>query len=283
MGEIIGAIVGAVLGGLFTWFLTRRRPHHIVCDEEFRGTFALGVPETRILYRDVPVEELGVLRLKFRNTGSQVIESPKLTIRLDDDVRVLDALGAVFPERGVVAFEDQREDQLAKDALQQRQSVQTAVKVNAVQVSLDRLNPYSLNQEIVTVDVFGKGAITKVEMLGSGILKDGSGWSVSYQPWREAQRRRARIITAFVGVNFIALFLASIAYLIWQPLTGILSLNTVAAYAWLRDPLLWVLVVWGLLLLAFMFYMGLRGWWLALPMPFLGRRVRISFEKTRNH
>ena len=279
MGEIIGAIVGALLGGFFTWLLTRRRPHHIVCDEEFRGTFALGVPETRILYRDVPVEKLGVIRLNFRNVGSQVIESPRLTVRLDEDVQVLDVLASMSPERGIVGFEDQREAQSGEGTSQQELPVKTIVKTNSVQVLADRLNPYSLNQETVTVDIFAGGEIKKVDVLGSGVLRDGTGWSVSFQPWREIQARRVRRMNVFNKVNFYALLLLGITYLIWRPPLGILSINMSTASGWLRDPILWILVAWGLLFLAWAFYWGLRGWVLYLPMPFFGRRVRISFER----
>jgi len=279
MSEVIGAIVGAVLGGLLTWLLTRKRPHHIVCDEDFRGTFALGVPETRILYRDVPVQELGVIKLTFRNISSQVIESPGLTVRLDKDLQVLDTLASMLPERGVVGFEEQQEGQSGEGTFQQEFPVKAVVKANSVQLLVDRLNPYDLNKETVTVDIFAAGEIKDVNVFGSGVLRDGTGWSVSFQPWKEIAARRRRRMSMFVLGNSFALLFLSIAYLIWRPPLGILSINRTTASRWLSDPLLWILVAWGLLLLIWGFYWGLHGWIINLPMPFFGRRLRISFER----
>jgi len=279
MGEIIGAIVGAILGGLFTWFLTRKQQNYIICDEEYRARFALGMPEARILYKDVPVEELGILTLKFRNTGSQVIENPKMTVRLNEGVQVIEAFPSISPERGFIGFEEQQESESEEDACQRYSPVEISLKNDLVQVSVDRFNPYNLNQETITVDMLAEEAIKTVDVLGSGTLSDGTGWSVRFQPRKELVERRVRRVNLVNRVVLLLWFFFSIIYSVWRPPLGILSVNRSTAIQWLSDPLLWILAAWVLLWIIWAFYWGLRGFYLSLPIPLFKRRVQVSFEK----
>lgn len=41
MEALISSIVGALVGGFFTWYVNRRRPHVVVCEEEYLGEFYL--------------------------------------------------------------------------------------------------------------------------------------------------------------------------------------------------------------------------------------------------
>lgn len=263
------------MGGLFTWVLIRKQPNYIMCEEELSYRISLGLPETRVLYRNLPVETLYMLRLKVHNAGSSVIENAKFIIRLNKNIRILGSSGGISPER------DSSES-----------SCQIVVKDHEVHVLLDRIFPYTLNQDTVHVDIFSDEEIEVLNTFGSGVLKDGSGWSIKYQPrkpqyirflgvwWTAPPTKREGAYLIFTIVNFLALLIATITYLFWRPPTGVFSINSYALQMWFGDPVLWIITGWIVLFLAWAFAMGLHGWSLPIPMPFLGRVIHIKFVRT---
>lgn len=236
MEAFISSIVGALVGGFFTWYVNRRRPHIVVCEEEYLGEFYLDVPETAIIFRGTPVEKLGLLRLSFRNSGTHAIMNPSMIICLDDDSTILGCSEKFLPERN---DSSEGSSELQAEANRQQYFIKSSVKKNQVHLSVDRLLPYTTNEEKIVLDVFTKGEVKNVEALGSGVMQDGTGWSVALKPLKKLQERTSTLsVSSFIIL--CVLFIICFYLRLWP---HVVTFGQSEAFdQWARDPLLWALI-----------------------------------------
>jgi len=276
MDEIIGAIIGAVLGVILTWYFTRRRPTRVLFDWIRRYHIVLDLPDTKILYRDTPLEKLYVLGLSAHNTGFQVIENPKFVLRLQEGIRILGASAEVSPDREGV-------------------DCRVSIRGNEVEFTLNRLYPYSLNQELALINLFSDSELSELsvaQIYGNGVFQDGTGWSTHYRPTKAKYipllgmsfyppEGREIIYVTLTAIGFVELVGATIACLLLNPPIGILSVDFHALQLWLNNFWSWLWLSSLVFFISWAFAMGLRGWVLPIPMPFLGRAIHIWFVRTR--
>jgi hypothetical protein len=282
MEAIISSILGAVVGGVIAWLVSRRKPHHIICDEDYRGVFNLEVPETSIMFRGAAVEELGLLRLKFRNNGSQTIEKPNIVVRVDKDIKILDTKLDFFPERIDLKFEENSESQSDKGKNNIELPVKTIIDKNSVEIKLDRIIPYSTNQETVSLDIFTEGETEKMEVLGSGALKDGTAWAVIFKPWEEVQRKLSRRVSLLSLFSILISLILLLIYVFKLLPTNFLSVSTWDNFKkWLNDPLLWIFSGWLILTIAGHLYGGFKGIVMMLPIPFSEKALYLNISRRR--
>ena len=303
MTEVIATVIGVLLGALTTWLFNRSRPHYIICEDSFRArisiggkpwawsaswytgkqdsiSFDLGLPQTKIYFNDQAVDMLNVIRLKFRNSGDKLIAHPNLVIKLGESATILGCDLHIEPEQyDVVALHERIQSQPAGSS---RDLSPTLVDPNKVAVTLESLYPHNISQEMVVVDIFCAGEIDNPEIHGRGTFPDGSVWATKFEPWRESQKRIQRRVNLFNGANLVGLLAVFIGYMIWRRPSGLVTIHPSALAAWASHPLFLILIVWLVLLLGYAFYMGLRGWSLSLPMPFLKRRLVIFFWRKRD-
>jgi hypothetical protein len=301
MAEIIAAVVGVLLGTLISWLRSRSRPHYLVCEDYFRARIALGgkpwdwsvswyagkqgsialeagLPQTKVLYKDQPVNVLSVLRLRFRNTGERIIDHPNVMVKLDESTRILGCAIHLEPERpdvgGVENIQSER-------AIAQRDSNSRIVEPNKVAVTLESLYPHSAAEEVAILDIYCSGEIQNPEVSGQGRFQDGSVWATKFEPWQESRKRVRRRVSLFNLANVLGLLVLCAVYMIWQPPLGLVSIHLSAMAAWASHPLFFVLATWLVLLVGYAFYMAMRGWYLALWLPFLGRDLVVSLRRRR--
>jgi hypothetical protein len=260
MAEIIAAIIGALIGGLFALLLSRKRPSYIVCEVQYQGRFSLPFSETRILFRDNPIDELYLTRLSFRNMGTQVLEKPAFTVKFRNVPHVLGVSVDVSPDR----------------ALDDTLLCETAVQENVIRLEPTIFYPYQLNQEVLTIDVFTRSDAAIAGVIGHGVNRDGTGWSVRFGgSWVSipllgavAPTRKALIYGLGMYFVFLLTIVMLIGYLGWHVLSGLIIVNAAYFRTMLRDPLLLVILVWSVIIFSVAFTLALRGWFLPIPLPF---------------
>jgi hypothetical protein len=302
MAEVIAAIVGVLLGALVSWLLSRSRPHYLVCEDSFRARLAIsgqpwtwsvswqsgkqssvsldiGLPQTQVLCKEIAVDVLTVLRLKFRNAGDKIIDHPTVAVKLNESAKILGCDIHLEPERFEV--EATQGEIQARPASVDHFSSSTIVEPNKTVIVFDSLYPHNVRQEVAVLDIFCSGEIGSPTVSGQGIFKDGSVWATKFEPWEESQRRTRRRVGAFNNANAIGLLVAIIAYSIWRPPSGLITINGVAVSKWASQPLFLMLAGWLLLFGGYAFYMAMRGWYLTLPIPFLKRRLEIRLGPSR--
>ncbi len=308
MAEVIAAIVGVLLGALVTWLLNRSRPHYMVCEDSFKAriaiggkpwswsvswhrqvgqqdfvSFAMGLPQTKIFFKDQTVDVLTVLRLKFRNSGDKVINHPKVVIKLGESARILGCDIHFEPERSEVEATQKKKKIQSEPSTSECDSSFTIVEPdNKIAVALGALYPHNATQEVAILDIYCSGEIKNPEVSGRGTFQDGSVWATKFEPWEESQNRARRRVNRFNLANITGLLVVFIGYMIWRPPTGLVIIDSSAITAWVSHPLFFVLVGWVVLLLGYAFYMGMRGWLLRLPIPFLKRALEISIQRIRD-
>jgi len=271
MYEIIGAITAAIIGGILTWYLGRRRPTHVIFDSDVLYSITLDLPETKILYRDTPLKQLYMLQLKAYNAGSRVIEKPKFVIKLQEGIRILGAHVNVVPEREGV-------------------NGQIFIKDNEVEISLNRLYPYSLNQELMILQLFSDSYLCSqqiYQIYGNGIFQDGTGWSTRYlnaqtkkipfwHVWFYPDKKEV-VYFVITLVGFVGLLAVIAISLFMNPPSSILSI--VALRIWLSSFWAWLLIGSVTAFILWALAMGFRGWVLPIPIPFTNRMIRIRIVK----
>lgn len=278
MEAIIGSIVGALVGGFFTWFLSRRKPQLIICNEEYSGRFYLDVPDAVIMFRDIAVKNLGIVRLSFRNTGTQCIEKPNLTVRLDEAVEILGVSEKITPERSESNYAITNNESIHNT----QKAITTSIKQNSVNMNIDRLLPYSINEETMTLDIFTNGRTEDLEVLGSGILKDGTGWAVTLKSWSKTQEKTSKILGWLSFSSLTILFMLILTYFYTRLFTPIKQFVSSEAFnKWIYDPFLWLVIIASLLTLVGHLYGGLRGFGMRIPLPFSLRSIEIWITKRR--
>ncbi len=279
MTEILGAVIGALLGGVLTWYITRQRPTYIWFDWDRKYQIGFdSLPHTKILYRDIPIKNLYILRLRAVNTGSRVIKNPEFVIKLQEGAKVLGASAEIIPSR--------------KGA-----DCQVSTKENEVELTINRLYPYSLNRELLLVYLFGNSELKIEQISGEGVFQDGTGWStrfweavptripflnVWFYPWSYSREYRREIVyLAITILGFVALLIISIVCVFLNPLSGVLSIDFEALRIWINRPCSWLVLGSLVAFIIWAFAMGLRGWILPIPLPFFGRTIHIQFVKTK--
>lgn len=272
MEEVIGAIIGALLGGLFMWLLSRRQPqNYILWEEVFSYAFRLPLPKTRILYEETPVDELHLVRLKCRHLGSQVIDNPEFTIILNPEVRLLGVTSNIIPERGI-------SDELCN----------TKIDGSKVHVSLERIYPHSLNQEILSIDLLSGTPVSVQNVIGTGTSEDGYGWSVKFTQTAFSEipllslrspKRQYLVLPVVAYAGLILTVVAWFAWTIWHFPRGLVSVNWSQLQSLLEAPLFVTLAIWTIAVVAGSWILGLIGWFLPIPIPFSKRVLVVRLVK----
>lgn len=153
------------------------------------------------------------------------------------------------------------------------------------------LLPYDANQDIVKINVFSDKEIEFTGATGSGVLKDGTGWAINknirkirelhslgvYMPWGG---KMTTYIALLVG-NYVCLFLAIIAHLLWRPPSDIFSFDRIAWLKWISEPFISVLIIWILLSLALGIVLFIGGTVIPIPIPFTNRVIHIRMIKIK--
>jgi hypothetical protein len=137
--------------------------------------------------------------------------------------------------------------------------------------------------------VFSDKEIEFMKATGSGILKDGTGWAVKksigtirdfpslgvYLPWGG---KIAKLFTS-LAVNYVCLFLAIVAYLLWRPPYNIFSFDLAAWLRWTSEPFIRVLIIWMILSLILGIVLFVKGAVIPIPIPFTKRVIHIRMVK----
>lgn len=281
MEAIISSIIGAAVGSFITWWTTRQKPHYIICTEEYRRRFHLRIPETRILFRNTPVEKLGIVTLSFRNAGTRAIEQPDITIRLDEKIQILNVFTTISPERYVAKSQQDPDNQLTENNnKEQTIPIQHRIDRNFVKVSIDRLIPHKTNRETVTVDVFADGEIEALAVFGNGVLHDGTAWVLQHKSWKKMRQKTSRVLAIASNTSLIILFILFMVYLYQRIFLRMLPyLNTSSIRQWLDDPLLWVLLSWAIVTFAGHLIGAYQGFGKLIYLPFTSRAFEVWLVK----
>ena len=307
MAEVIAAIVGVVLGTVVTWWISRYRPHYILCEEAFRvrlavgkslgakslswtstekGLLALdvdiGVPYTEVRVKDTPVETLVVQRLKLRNVGQKLIAEPEVHVQLGQTATILGC--DVYSDFELSHSEAEGDSVVSLEPLTPQQSVPcpTIIDRNQVTVTLKPLYPYKANRQVVILDIICAGDTGTPVVQGQGVFQeDQSVWTVKFEPWELSRARIQRRVRIFNNVSTVGLFFAIIAFLVWRPPIGILTISTASAVRWASHPLAIAMISALLVYFCYAMYMGMRGWSLSLPLPSLKRKMVVYFARAR--
>lgn len=281
MIAILGSIAGALVGAFVSWLINRKRPHYIFCEEEYKAHYDWqGVPETKIMLRDTPFAVLGLLDLRFRNMGSMAIESPKITVRLNEKAQIVNAISKITPER--VELKKSESEQTEENLPAKRTPVSIAINKNSVDLSIDYLIPFNTNRETVAVEVFTDGKIENVQILGNGVLRDGSAWAVLYKSKEKVYAKKYKIVT-LISVSSLLILLVLVVVNIYLYIPQILSTSGVQTVLnqWIVDPLFWVLAGWLMVTLGGHLYLGWKGTYMNIPVPFTTKELVIGFWRRR--
>jgi hypothetical protein len=301
MFEIVAAIIGVVLGAIATWWLNRSRPLFIVCEDSFRArlaiggelwdwtsewrsgkeqslvSFGIGLPETKMLFRETPINTLSVLRLKFRNTGHVVVNEPKIDILLADSAIILGCDIHLEPEQIKSRnLNTENENKLEKSTITPELIY---FEKNRIALTLENLYPFGINQEVTILDIFCNGEIGDINVSGRGVLQDGLIWAVKFEPWLESRKRVVKNVGRFNSINILGLLIAILGYIVVKPPLDLLTFNSRAWEHWIGNIWFTVIAAWLVLFLTYAFYMAMKGWYLNLRLPFIKRRLVIALEK----
>lgn len=303
MYEIIAAILGAVIGGYLAWRFSRYRPKHIICEERFRSeiciggplknwsawwntsergarfSLLIGLPNTRVLFQDEAVDKLTFLTLVFRNTSDKPINNASILVKLDDEARVLGCKSAFKPERHVGSPSSESLGPLADRT--KLEPCCTAVDKSKLQLEIDTIFPYKLNQEILTLDIICSGKAGEPEILGQGTLDDGNAWAARFEHWEETERRAYRRLRA-IGRALLLGFALYSAYFVYFVLRTYPRIRRNDRLAWLlTTPQVTVCVGYLLIQLVYLGYLLLyKKMRLRIPIPFSKRRLVIRSQPT---
>lgn len=301
MYEIIAAIIGVVLGGIVTWWLNKSRPLFIVCEDSFRAlltiggkpwewtsewrsgkeqslvSFGIGLPDTKMLFREMPINTLSVLRLKFRNTGHVVIDEPKIDIYLGESANILGCDIHLEPEQIRLQNINRENEKMFEKSKVTPEAIN--FEKNKIALTLKNLYPFSINQEVTILDIFCNGEIGDIRVSGRGVLQDGLIWATKFEPWIVSRKRIVKNVQRFNKFNYLGLLIALLGYLIFNPPLGLITINSRAVGQWTNNIWFITIVIWLILNLAYAFYMGMAGWYLGVRLPFIKRRLVVAFEK----
>jgi len=302
MFEILAAVIGVILGAAISWWLSRTSPLLIVCEDSFRTrltiggepwewtfrwhtsgkeqslvSFGIGLPETKMLFKETPINTLSVLRLKFRNAGHIVIPKPKIYIHLSETAKILGCDIHTEPEQiSSQNLDIKSENKTEKDTISPEQ---TEFQHNTAIVTLDNLYPFNMSQEVTIVDLFCNGEIGETKVFGRGVLQDGAIWMVKFEPWLNARKRITKNVQLFNQINILGLLIAIVGYFIVKPPFNLIVINEFFWKEWSSGYWFTAVVVWLLSYIIYMFYMAMKGWAINLKLPFINRRLFIALEK----
>jgi hypothetical protein len=243
-------------------------------------SLAIGLPQTQIVFEDIAVELLTVLRLKFRNTSDRIIKQPRLSVELDEGIRILGCDVYFEPEQVDVGRGEEARFR-SKDSTDN--VGREIVDPNQVTVSVDAMYPHRACQEALVVDVFCAGEAGDPQVSGRGDFQDGSVWTTKFQPWKEERRQSLHRIKILGDAGAIVLSIATLGYMVWviwrSPFGSLQDTGNLSKLV--AHPFALALVVGYTLLGALFVWMLCRGWYVAFRLPFaklafLIRLVRLS-------
>ena len=271
MLQLLNTIISVALGALVTWYLSRRRPTHVPF--EILGTtgIILKLPETKITYRNIALEELYVTRIRAYNDGSQVIENnAKFIIEVSEDSTILGATAEIFPER--------------KDA-----ECRTKIYTGRVEIVVNKLFPYALHHEELIINIFSDSKVMIKRVEGSGVFRDGTAWGAS-SPKNPKEKwipgvgylvspttRRESVLLLVTVAAFLGMLAIMLMSFLFHPPSDVI--NFTALQLWFNNYWAWLMLG---SLVGFLFWsiaMGFHGWRLRIPIPFTGHSVDIKFVK----
>lgn len=262
MIEIIAALVGVIAGGLLTWILNRKSPSHVICEEDFSAHIALNLPGIRFLFRDVPLNDLHITRLNFRNIGGRVLEKPVFTVKFEDTSEIIGAVCRFKPIRG------ETEDDLCHTEMQK----------STLKIIPSDFYPYEINNETLIVDIFTKTETSIVTVVGYGKNSDGTGWSViRRKKWIDLPllgvaapaNPFARVLGLGLYVTLLVTIFMIIGYFIWLLSKGLITINSVYFETMRNSLIFWIVVIFASLVVLIALWLGFfRGWPFPVPLPF---------------
>jgi len=274
MLEILTTIIGVILGAFASWLIQRRKPTYVPFEIQGSTGIILKLPDTKITYRDIALEELYLTRIRAYNAGTQVIENDaKFIIKTYEDSNILGATAEILPER-------------------EEAECRTKTERGKVEVVTNKLLPYSLNHESLYINIFSDSKLTIKQVEGYGVFRDGTVWGAlspknqirwipGYGYFGFPATRREAILLAITIIAFLGVIATIILSFLYNSPANIIHINHNALQLWFNSFWAWLLIG---SLAGFIFWsiaMGFHGWILRIPIPLTGYVVDIRFVKIR--